>query len=128
HCLGYISPSETAQFRSDMAVLLAPYQLKTKTIGGTDTTAYMSPIKIFEYMSSKTPIISSDLSVIREVLNERNSYLVKANDVSAWKDAIQYLIHNPKDGQSLSNSAFNYFVEHLTWESRAQKIKSFIES
>lgn len=128
HCLGYISPNETAQFRASMALLLAPYQLKTKTIGGTDTTAYMSPIKIFEYMSSRTPIISSDLPVIREVLNDRNSYLVKANDVLAWKDAIQYLINNPNDGKRLSDNAYAYFVENLTWESRAQKIKAFLES
>ena len=31
----------------------------------SDTSKFMSPLKIFEYMSHKKPIIASDLSVIR---------------------------------------------------------------
>jgi glycosyltransferase involved in cell wall biosynthesis len=39
------------------------------------------PLKLFEYMSHKKPIIASDLPVIREVLNEKNSILVKCDDI-----------------------------------------------
>ena len=37
---------------------------------------FTSPLKLFEYMSHKKPIIASDLPVIREVLDEKNSILV----------------------------------------------------
>ena len=37
---------------------------------------FTSPLKLFEYMSHRKPIIASDLPVIREVLNKKNSILL----------------------------------------------------
>ena len=53
-------------------VLLMPYQ-KSVSIGikGHDTARWMSPMKMFEYMSSHTPIISSDL-----LFCERSLYII----------------------------------------------------
>jgi glycosyltransferase involved in cell wall biosynthesis len=121
-CLGYLSPSETANFRSEMSVLLAPYQLKTTTMGGTDTTAYMSPIKIFEYMSSSTPIVSSDLPAIREVLTPEMSLLVPAASVAHWVQAIRKLHEDETYGKAISARAYDYFLTNLTWKARAEKI------
>ena len=55
----------------------------------SDTGKFMSPLKIFEYMSHKKAIIASDLPVIREVLNERNSVLVKSDDINLWINVLK---------------------------------------
>ena len=41
---------------------------------------WISPIKIFEYMASKKPIIDSNLPSIREILNENNAILVNSDN------------------------------------------------
>ena len=41
---------------------------------------YMSPLKMFEYMTAQRPIVASDLPSIREVLNKNSAVLVKPNN------------------------------------------------
>jgi glycosyltransferase involved in cell wall biosynthesis len=76
---GFVSPIETIKYRNSFDIFLAPYEKKVSIFGSneSDTSKFMSPLKIFEYMSHKKPIIASDLPVIREVLNESNSLLVE---------------------------------------------------
>jgi glycosyltransferase involved in cell wall biosynthesis len=81
----------------------------------------MSPLKIFEYMSSKKPIIASDLSVLREVLNDENSMLVPPDDVTAWKEAIISLSDAVKR-KKLADQAFLDLINHYTWKKRSEKI------
>jgi len=42
----------------------------------------MSPLKIFEHMSSRKCIFSSDIPVLREVLNDANAVLAVPDDAS----------------------------------------------
>ena len=41
---------------------------------------YTSPLKMFEYMASRRPIVASNLPSIREILNDQNSILVQPNE------------------------------------------------
>ena len=68
-------------------------------------------------MSHKKPIIASDLPVIREVLNEKNSILVKYNDVKLWISSIQDL-KNMKKRESIANQALSDFYTY-SWKNRA---------
>mgnify|MGYP000391910871 CR=1 FL=1 len=67
--MGYLDQRSIYEKMSMMDVLLMPYQ-KQVSIGIelVDTSRWMSPMKMFEYMSSSVPIISSNLPVLREVL------------------------------------------------------------
>ena len=48
----------------------------------------MSPGKIFEYMAARRLIVSSDLPVIAEVLNEGNAVLCGPEEIDAWERAL----------------------------------------
>ena len=62
-------------------LLLMPYQSKISINSinfKDDISNYISPLKMFEYLASGIPIISSDLKVLREKLvNRRNSILIR---------------------------------------------------
>ena len=77
----------------------------------------MSPLKIFEYMSHKKPIVASDLPVIREVLNKSNSILVKSDDIKLWINSIEKL-KDLKNRESISNQALSDFYNY-SWKNRA---------
>ena len=51
----------------------------------------MSPLKMFEYMAMGRAIISSDLPVLREVLDDNTARLVAPDNTQAWIEALQSL-------------------------------------
>src|SRR3989344_178089 len=68
---GHETQDTVALYQKAFDVLLMPFPKTTHYM------YYMSPMKMFEYMASKRPIVSSDLPSIREVLNESNAVLVE---------------------------------------------------
>ena len=70
-------------------------------------------------MSDKKPIIASDLPVIREVLNEKNSILVECDNTNLWLRAINYL-RKSENREIIANQALLDFSK-FTWKKRANK-------
>lgn len=105
-------------------VLLMPYQ-KNVSIGvaGHDTSRWMSPMKMFEYMSVGVPIISSDLPVLREVLeHNKNALLVSPKNSNEWITALDLLISNKLFANALAQCAHNDYKTKHTWVIRAKKL------
>jgi len=119
---GYMSHDLLEKHYINYDILLAPYQTGiNQSDGKSDTSRWMSPMKIFEYMSYQKVIVSSDIPVLREVLNENNSILVESNNIDSWIDAIDKLKDkNTRD--YLSKNAYYDFVNKYTWDKRAKYI------
>jgi len=120
--MGHISPNLARSAMGMMDILLMPYQ-ESVSVGlkGVDTAKWMSPMKMFEYLSVGVPIISSDLPVLREVLEDgSNAILVKPDDVEAWSDALQKIINTPTLSKSLGVNAYNQYKNSHTWKHRAE--------
>ncbi|OHA91074.1 MAG: hypothetical protein A2665_01105 [Candidatus Zambryskibacteria bacterium RIFCSPHIGHO2_01_FULL_46_30] len=86
---------------------------------------YMSPLKLFEYMASGNPIVSSDLPSIREVLNESNAILVPPDDINVLIKGIENLIKDKPMGDKIAAKAYKD-VQNYTWANRAKNILNFI--
>lgn len=123
---GFQPPAAAARMRLGMDILLAPYQADTQVHGGINTAQWMSPIKIFEYMASRKPILCSDLPVLREVLrHEENALLLPPREPKAWASALARLRSDPDLAGRLAETAWRDFEEHYTWQGRARKILAF---
>jgi len=120
--MGHSSPNQIYDAMTMMDILLMPYQEKVSIgIDNVNTVEWMSPMKMFEYMSVGVPIISSNLTVLREVLkNEENCILVKPNDIEEWSNAIERLSSSSGLSERLGNNAFNDYYSKYTWKKRAQ--------
>ena len=77
-------------------------------------------------MSSRKPIISTDLTVIREVLNDKNAILVKY-DVNEWEKAILKIFKDKEFGKSLAENAFFDLKSKYTWEKRSKEISKLVK-
>ncbi len=124
HFVGFV-PHPTAQ-RAMAAcdLLLMPYQ-RSVSIGvkGHDTARWMSPMKMFEYLASGTPIISSDLPVLREVLDDGvNALLAGPDDPKEWLNCLDRLVEDSDLGRSIGTAAHRSYVRQHTWSARARKI------
>ena len=87
---------------------------------------YMSPLKLFEYMASKRPVVATDLPSIGEILNEKNSVLVEPDNPLSLADGVELLLGNQNLAESLANQAFRDVKNH-TWQKRAEVIFEFIK-
>lgn len=90
-----------------------------------DTTHYrnyMSPTKMFAYMASGIPIITTDLSTIREILDESSAYFVAPDDTQSLKLG---LLKVRRDSSSLQRAKkARKEVERYTWFKRTERIIS----
>lgn len=87
---------------------------------------YMSPLKMFEYMASGTPIVATNLPSTREVLRDgENAVLVKPDSPEALAEGIRFVMEMPDQGQRLAAQA-HQDVAAFTWERRASRIMSFV--
>jgi glycosyltransferase involved in cell wall biosynthesis len=125
--MGYLQPKNVHKAMAMMDVLLMPYQKSVSIgLGDIDTAQWMSPMKLFEYMSVGVPIISSDLPVLREVLSDgENCLLVGSNDIHAWSRALRSL--TPHLATKISSNAYKQYLGNHTWVSRSQKMLELLE-
>ncbi|PCI00116.1 MAG: hypothetical protein COB76_04185 [Alphaproteobacteria bacterium] len=120
---GAVPFKHTEAFRHHADILIAPYQSSVRTSSGDDTTRWMSPLKIFEYMGSKTPFICSELPALQDIVTHGHDCLMcPANATKKWADSIDMLLSDPDLTKKLSGNAFQKFCDHYTWEKRAKNI------
>lgn len=101
-------------------VLVIPNSAKEKI-----SRLYTSPMKLFEYMASGTPIVASRMPSLQEVLDEKNSIMVLPDNPKSLAEGIKLCLDNSINSKKLAEQARNE-VEEYTWKKRAQKIILFI--
>lgn len=122
--LGFV-PHPTARYAMGLFdALLMPYQPSVSIgVAWHDTARWMSPMKMFEYLATGVPIVSSDLPVLREVLqHERNALLAAPADPVAWLAAIDRLVDAPEVAQRLGIAARGDYLEGANWTQRARRL------
>lgn len=118
----FLSHSEATKYLLSFDVVLMPYQKDLKLADNkVNTSSWMSPMKMFEYMSAKKAIVSSNMPVIREVLNDSNSILVEPDKIIEWSDAINKLYEDINMRNKISENSYNDFMEYYTWNKRAME-------
>lgn len=119
---GYVPHGDLQKFFSSLDIVLAPYQKKVSVYGNRgDVSKWMSPLKIFEYMSNKLPIVASDLPVLKEVLtSEVNCLLCNPDKLDEWEKAVLRLIEDNNLRTKLAERAYSSFISRYTWFQRAK--------
>ena len=112
--LGHMPHHKIPLYLYSANLLLAMWSPKVPTIG------YCSPLKVFEYMASGTPIIAHDFPTVKEVLNHgHNAYLVEYGNKRDLLSLSRKVLNSSsnKIGDNARDDAFAKY----TWRSRAKK-------
>lgn len=117
---GFVENRSLPLYQAAAEVLLMPYERRITGSSGGNSVDYCSPMKMFEYMACGRAIVSSDLPVIREVLNEGNAVLCAPEEVDAWAQALRALIADPVRRIALGEAA-KRDVQSYTWIGRARR-------
>ena len=123
---GRLSHSQALQFMQLTDVLLMPYQegISTGARGiYNDVSRWMSPMKLFEYMASGVPIISSRLPVLMEILkHEENALLAKPDDPNEWCDSLKRLATPSEFSRRIARRAYEAYRTQYNWKTRGQQM------
>ena len=87
---------------------------------------YTSPLKLFEYMTSKKPILAADIGSYREILNDANAFFYKPDDPEDLLRVIKLVLNDARLSEIKALRAYED-VKKYTWVERAFKISNFIK-
>jgi glycosyltransferase involved in cell wall biosynthesis len=121
HLAGFVPNADLPLYQAACDVLLMPYQKQVAASSGGDIAPYLSPMKLFEYLACQRAILSSDLPVLREVLNVENAVLLPHDDVQAWAAALLRVKKQPAYRRRLAGQA-RRDANKYTWEARVKRI------
>ncbi len=120
--LGHKPKEQVPKYLAAADVLVLPNTAATQ-----ESVRFTSPLKLFEYMASGTPIVASDLPSLKEVLSEATAFFAKPGSGESLAHAVQEALAHIGEAQTRARAALALSHEH-TWDAHAQKTLAFIES
>jgi glycosyltransferase involved in cell wall biosynthesis len=75
-------------------------------------------MKMFDYLACGRAILTSDLPVIHEVLNDANACFCPPEDLPAWSQTLADLLQDAPRRQSLAGRARSDSARY-SWQARA---------
>ncbi|MBU4223860.1 glycosyltransferase family 4 protein [Patescibacteria group bacterium] len=118
---GHKKHSEIPLWQKAADVLVLPNTAKENI-----SKYYTSPMKLFEYMASKRPVVATDIPSVREILNNTNAIIVPPDDPEAMAKGIIEALGNNDNLERITEKAYQDVKLH-TWSQRAKRILNFME-
>ncbi|MBN1482212.1 glycosyltransferase [candidate division KSB1 bacterium] len=117
---GFVPPAQVTHYQAAADVLVLP------PTADHVISPYTSPLKLFEYMAARRPIVASNLPVLGEILTDRhNALLFQERDAADLAAKIQLLLENGDLADFLAANAWRT-VQNFSWEKRAERIVDFM--
>lgn len=88
---------------------------------------FTSPLKLFEYMAAGCAIVSSDLPVVREILEENEASWFSPNDPDGLAQAIRRLVVDPTLARGMAEHTVAKAGAY-SWDGRAERLLNVIRA
>ena len=113
--VGQVPPFDAPEWMRACDAVVIPWRF-------TQFSAYAtSPLKLFEYMASGTPIVASDLPSLREIVDDKNTIFVQPGNAKSLANGIARILEDPSLGRRIAMQALKD-IEPYTWKKRAEGI------
>jgi glycosyltransferase involved in cell wall biosynthesis len=104
---GNVPYREIPNYISEMDVCLLPFNYSS-------ISQHALPLKLFEYMAGKKPVISSRLNAVEKTIGNRILYYSNSNEL---KIQLKRLYTNKKLREGMSNAGFKFVQDNYSWDS-----------
>lgn len=114
---GFVEGAKVPLYLKSADILFMPYDITEKNmIMDVNTT---SPLKLFEYMGAKKPIVATKIEVIEKIISNNESGILVDNN--SYDKAIKKIISDRELANTLSDNAFKK-AQIFTYKKRCEKI------
>lgn len=117
---GQHEQSVLARFQCSADILMMPFPDRAHY------REHMSPLKTFEYLCSKRPIIASTLPSLQAILSKETAFWCEPDDPQGLATVIRAVLADPAEATRRAEAAYG-MVDAYTWDARARAITTFIE-
>ncbi len=118
---GFIPQARLPLVQAAADILLMPYGKSIAGSSGGNSAEICSPMKLFDYLAVGRAILSSDLPVIREVLDEQTAVFAPPEDVAGWVEALRPLLEDAGLRRRLAERA-HALAQSYDWQARQARI------
>ncbi len=119
--IGQVKPQQVPVYLKASDILVLPNKA-----GDIISERFTSPMKLFEYMAAKKPIIASDLPSIREVLDNESAFFVESSNPEKLAGIIDTVTKETSKAVQISERAYKKVLNY-SWNTRASGIIDFIQ-
>lgn len=118
--VGSVSHERVPDYLNASDLLILPYSRNKFT------EYFSSPLKLFEYMAVKKPIIATRVGCFKDILkHEENTLLVEPDNPEALSRGIRRILNNKKLAAKIAKNAYKD-SEKYTYKKRAGKISDLL--
>lgn len=120
HFSGYVENSAVPTYLAAADVLVMPYDTdRDVTLMDLEST---SPLKLFEYLASKRPVVSSDIPAIsRTVEHGHDALLATPNDIDQLTAFVERALDDEELAERLARNAYQTATQY-SWRDRCERI------
>jgi len=112
---------EISQFLSTATIAWLPWPATPNNEKGT-------PVKLFEYMAARLPIVASDMGFIKEIIEgNRCGLLAEPGNPEAHAESILYLFEHPEERRRMGENGRRAVQEKYNWENEGKKLLALYE-
>ena len=120
---GFVANELIPLYQAAADILLMPFGRTVTGSSGGDTAQVCSPMKMFEYMAAGRAILTSDLPVLREVLNDQNALFYAPEEFEDLRIKFTKLVDDSKLREQLAKNSKTDAAKY-SWQDRMHKILS----
>ena len=114
---GIVPYSEVPRYMAAADIAVVPYPVMQQEM-------WLSPLKLFEYLSSGAAVVASAVGQIIDVIRDgENGLLVSPGDVSAMAEALIKTLTDPELRSKLGSKAREDAVQKYSWESYLSRME-----
>ncbi len=117
-CVGWVSHERVVDYLIAADMLIIPNSAKF-----SHSNSFTSPMKLYEYMVARRPIIASDVPALREILDDSMAYFFEADNSESLAACISDLGKSSEISSKIE--AAYQRAKDCTWEQRAKNICSY---
>ena len=89
---------------------------------------YTSPLKLFEYLASGTPVVASDVPAVREIVESgQSALLIEPDDAGALATGLERVAADAELREKIRQGGLE-IAHQYSWNSRAALIKGFLRN
>jgi glycosyltransferase involved in cell wall biosynthesis len=119
---GIVPHSDVPRYIAAADIAVVPYPPMQQEM-------WLSPLKLFEYMSGGKAVVASAVGQIVDVLSDgRNGLLVPPGDAEIMSEALIKLIHDSTLRESLGRQAREDAVQKYSWKSYFARLEQVFEA